>query len=279
MDFMNINTIIISMVSVTTVGIICALVLTLASKIMYVKVDERLILLEQCMPGANCGACGYPGCSAYAEALNMGKTKSNLCPPGGAELIKKISAVLGVKEEAIEKKIAIVYCNGENKSRQKKMNYIGVYSCLAVKQFFGGENSCEYGCLGYGDCQAVCPINVICMEDKLARIIKNRCKRFGLCVKACPNNLIIIENESLPIYTACKNTEKGAIARKKCKRGCIACKICIQNCPNEAITIENNLAMINTEKCNSCGFCAEVCVTKSIVMNQTKLKNHLPAVS
>jgi len=232
---------------------------------MFVSTDERVAQLEEIMPGANCGACGYPGCSGYAKALLAGEAKANQCPPGGADLVKKISAILGIEGGSIEQKIAVVHCMGDNEAQQKKMEYKGIQTCAGAKQLFGGQQACAFGCLGYGDCQIVCPTNAICMEEGLARIIKDLCTGCGLCVKVCPNKLIVIENASIPVLIACKNIEKGAVVRKKCKYGCIACTKCVKECPNGAIVIEDNLAKIDYSKCKqSCGKCVEVCMTKCI---------------
>jgi len=264
------NGIIFAVVSVTALGTICAIILNVASKLMYVKVDERITRLTEAMPGANCGACGYPGCSGYASALvENSSVKPNLCTPGGAALLAKISEILGIEAGSIEQKIAVVHCMGDNSAQQKKMEYKGFPSCTGAKQLFGGQPSCSFGCLGFGDCQAVCPANAICMENGLAHIIKNLCTGCGLCVKACPNKIITIENANMPVVVACKNIEKGAVVRKKCTYGCIACTKCVKECPEGAIVIEENLAKIDYAKCKfvhdkGCGKCVEVCMTKCI---------------
>jgi len=262
------DAIFIAVFSVTSIGIVCAVVLSMASKIMAVKVDERVAQILECLPGVNCGACGYPGCSGYAAALNSGGVKTNLCSPGGREVTAKISALLGVEAESVVRKIARVSCRGDKSAQQNKMKYMGIQSCAAAKQLFGGEGACAFGCLGYGDCQSVCHYNAICIEDNLARINPKLCISCGLCVKACPNNLISIENADLPVSVLCKNIEKGAITRKKCSKGCIACGKCVRECPSAAITLEDYLARIDYEKCTGCGHCAEVCVAKCIQLRQ-----------
>ncbi|MCL2764404.1 MAG: RnfABCDGE type electron transport complex subunit B [Treponema sp.] len=268
------ETIYIAVFSVTLIGIICAAVLCIASKFMQVKIDPRINELTECMPGVNCGACGYPGCSGYALALlSDNNIKTNLCTPGGFEVLEKISRILGVETGSIEKKCAIVFCSGDFNSRNKKMEYAGIKSCEAAKQLYGGENSCANGCLGYGDCKTACPGNAICMEGGLARIITNLCTGCALCVKACPNALISVLNTCTPVFVLCKNTEKGSVTRKKCSRGCIGCGKCARECRDKAITIENNLAVINYEKCSGCNTCIEVCVVKCIK------GSYLPAVS
>ena len=259
------NSIIFAVISVTIIGIICSLILSIVSKLMYVKIDERITLLADIMPGANCGACGYPGCSGYASALVEKNAKPNLCTPGGSSLLAKISGILGVETGSIEEKAAIVLCGGDCNTQKKKMEYMGIESCEGAKKLYGGQSACAYGCLGYGDCKKACPGNAICVEDNLARIIRDLCTGCGLCAKACPNKIISVESVNIPVLIACKNTEKGAVTRKKCSSGCIACTKCVKECPQNAISMENNLAVIDYSKCTGCNKCVDVCVVKCIL--------------
>ena len=258
---------------VTVTGTVCAVVLCTASKLMYVKVDERLAKMEECLPGTNCGACGFPGCSGYAKALLSEKNvKTNLCTPGGEGVLKQISEILNVETGGIEKKIAVVRCKGSQGAVQKKMEYKGLASCKAAKHLFSGEGACAMNCLGYGDCQAVCPINAICIDKGLARINAS-CTGCGLCVKICPSNLITIESASIKTVVLCSNIEKGSIARKKCSNACIACGKCVRECPSTAIVMKDNLAVIDYGKCTGCGHCVKICVTHCI---QPSLTSKLP---
>ena len=258
------NTIVFAVVSVSSLGLICGSILAIASKFMYVKIDERITALAAVLPGANCGACGFPGCSGYAEAIIVDGAAPNRCSPGGAATLAKISAILGGEAGAIDRKAAVVHCRGDCDAQQKKMDYKGIESCVAAKQLFGGEGACAFGCLGYGDCKAVCPSNAICIENGLAWVDPRLCTGCGLCVKTCPNSLISLENDSIKVAVLCKNLEKGAVVRKKCTRGCIACGKCVRTCLSQAIVIEDSLAKIDYSKCSRCGGCAAECVTKSI---------------
>jgi len=260
------SVIITAVVSVTTIGVICAIILNVASQLMYVKVDFRVAQLIDAMPGANCGACGYPGCEGFSIALAAGEAKTNLCTPGGPELLVKISEILGIEAESIVPKTAICHCMGDLHVRKKKMDYLGIKTCAAEKQLFGGENACAFGCLGYGDCQKVCPSNAICMVDGLARVITSSCTGCNLCVKICPSKLFSLENADIPVVIACKNTEKGAVVRKKCSVGCIACTKCVKECPDSAIAMVDNLAVLDYSKCSGCGKCVDVCMTKCIAV-------------
>ena len=259
------DTVFIAVFSITSIGAVCAIILSIASKLMYVKIDERIEKIQRSLPGTNCGGCGFPGCSIYASSLvEVPGVKNNLCIPGGAALIKQISEILGVKAEAVISKTAIIHCGGDLTERQKKMVYKGIESCSAAKEMFGGEAACTSGCLGYGDCQAACPSQAICLESGLAHINVSLCMGCGLCVKTCPNGIISIEEASIKVLVACSNTEKGAIVRKKCANCCLGCSKCVRECPEAAIKIENNLAIIDYERCTGCGHCAEICVNNCI---------------
>lgn len=255
----------IAIVYITIIGAACAVLLSVAAKVMYVAVDERITKLQDALPGTNCGACGFPGCSGYATALiEEPSTKSNLCPPGGAEAIAQISAVLGIESEAAVSKSAVIHCGGDAEARILKMDYKGIQTCYAAAQVFYGESACAYGCLGYGDCIAVCPVDAICLENGLARINTN-CTGCGLCVKACPTRIISINSgDILKPVIACSNIEKAAAVRKKCTKCCFGCGRCLRECPEKAIVMENNLAKIDYDKCSNCKHCLEICPTKCI---------------
>ena len=258
------STIILAMGSVTVLGLVCSVMLAVASKVMFVKTDERVGAIRDILPGANCGACGYSGCDGYAEALAGENAMTNLCTPGGSGLAREISDILGVKAEDVIARVAVVYCRGDGAARESRMDYSGIQTCLAAKQLYGGQNACVFGCLGFGDCAEACPEDAICIEDGLARVDTRKCTGCRLCGKACPNNIILMDYSVLTAAVLCKNTEKGAQVRKKCSIGCIGCMKCVKECPAKAISAKDNLASVDQSKCSGCGTCVEVCVTKCI---------------
>lgn len=264
------NGITIAIIVVTGVGALCAVILAVASKFMEVKVDERITAVRECLPGANCGACGYAGCDGYAEAVVEGGAKTNLCIPGGADAAKAISSLMGAEFEETAKPVAVVRCKGE--SFDDKMRYVGIDSCAAAKALFGGSHLCTFGCLGYGDCISVCSNEAIYIKDGRAVIDTNLCVGCGLCVGVCPNNVIAVVPSTTAHTVMCVNTLRGADTRKQCSKGCIGCMMCVKNCPEGAITVTNNVASIDPEKCTNCGKCAEVCPTKCIGETMCPLK-------
>jgi Na+-translocating ferredoxin:NAD+ oxidoreductase RNF subunit RnfB len=238
--------------------------LAAASKVMAVETDDKVKRLREALPGANCGACGYAGCDGYASALaGDSGVKTNLCIPGADAVSMQLSEILGVVFEDVVEKAAVVHCCGDCDATKDKVSYQGIKTCAAAK-LYGGKGVCSYGCIGFGDCQAVCPEGAVCMENGIARIDRRLCTGCGLCVKACPNKIITVENDTIAVAVFCSNTEKGAVTRAKCGRGCIACQRCQRECPVQAIVVENNLAKIDYDKCTGCGRCAEVCPVKCI---------------
>ncbi len=238
--------------------------LAAASKLMAVKVDEHVVDLRAALPGANCGACGYPGCDGYAAALaEESNVKTNLCIPGGDTVSKQLSAILGVAFENVAEKISVIHCGGDCDATHDRIDYQGIKTCAAAK-LFGGKGLCAYGCIGYGDCAVVCQYGAICIENGIARVDTRKCTGCMMCVAACPNKIITVERDTIKTAILCSSLDKGAITRKKCTSGCIACKKCEKECPVQAIVVENNLAKIDYEKCTDCGRCAEVCPVRCI---------------
>lgn len=256
-----INDILICLLVVAVIGLVAGVLLVLASHFMAVKEDERVIEIRACLPGANCGACGYTGCDGYAAALAEGKAAPNLCTPGGNESAQKLSAVLGVEIGTIERKVAFVHCNGTCEASATKAQYVGYPSCRGASLLYGGPNVCLRGCVGCGDCTKECPVNAICLVDGVARVDSRLCINCGMCVKTCPKGIIFMVPASGKAVMLCSNTDKGAVARKACKNACIGCKKCELNCPEKAIKVENNLAVIDYDKCTGCGVCVENCPT------------------
>lgn len=254
-----IESILIAVATVAGIGLICGILLALASHFMAVKVDEKKAALRECLPGVNCGACGYTGCDGYAAALADGKAAPNLCVPGADAVAKKVADILGVEFADVIEQVAFVRCNGNCGATSKKQNYEGIQSCAAAKLIFGGNGACTFGCMGLGDCAAACPNEAICIRDGIARIDTRKCIGCGLCTKVCPNHLIAFFPDVEKTVIMCSNKEKGAVTRKKCTNGCIGCKKCELNCPNKAVKVVDNLAVIDYDLCDGCGLCAENC--------------------
>ena len=264
--------IILPVIIVAAIGLILGLGLSAASKIFAVPVDEKAMAIRECLPGANCGACGYTGCDGYAAALSDGKTTDTTkCVPGGTEASRAIAELLGVEAGTVVKKSAVVLCQGNSTNVGNKLDYAGVKSCKMAAQLFGGPKECTYGCLGMGDCVNVCSFNAVFICDGVARVNPDVCKACGMCVRTCPRSLIeILPYDRDFAYVFCKNKDKGVETRKNCKQGCLACTKCVRICPQEAVNIVDNHAVIDISKCVGCGKCEEECPTGAINLIRNK---------
>ena len=254
--------ILIPIVVLFAIGTICALLLTVASVFFSVEEDERIGTVRDALPGANCGACGFSGCDAYAKALCSGETdNASLCVPGGDGTANEIAGILGLEAKDVVEKVAYVACNGSCRPEERKYDYDGPQSCRAANMNYLGDRSCTFACLGYGDCAKVCPRDAICIdkEKSLAHIDPRKCIGCGLCAKICPNGIIKLVNDTVRVVVKCNNHYKGAAVRKYCINGCIACGKCEKTCKYDAIKVVDNLAVIDYEKCTGCGDCKRVC--------------------
>ncbi len=258
--------ILIPILTVGGLGLIFGVGLALAAKRFAVKVDPRVEEVLEALPGANCGACGYPGCSGFAEAVVEEKASVDGCVPGGAAVAKKVGRIMGKEVGEGIRKIAFVQCRGGKDEAKVKFIYQGLQSCGAASLLSGGAKACKYGCLGYGDCVRVCPFGAIRMGDKGIPIVDDgKCTGCGLCSQACPRGIIALLPASQKVFVGCVSKDKAAIVKKACSVGCIGCGICAKKCPQGAITIKENYPWFDYEKCTGCGICAWVCPTKAIV--------------
>ena len=243
---------------VSVVGIVAGIGLTLAAKFMAVPVDETAVKIRECLPGANCGGCGFAGCDGYALAADH-TLAPNMCAPGGAAAAAAIAAVLGVDAGSSEPKVARVHCTGATGVAKSSMEYQGFSTCAAAKGFFGGPGQCKNGCIGFGDCVAACKYDAIQVVNGVAWVDMEQCVACGACTKACPNSLIKLVPKKSRVWVGCSSTDPGKLTRQVCDAGCIGCKLCEKACKFEAIKVENNHASIDPDKCKNCGLCAKAC--------------------
>lgn len=257
------------------IGLISALVLFIISKQFAVKEDQRIGLVTEVLPGANCGGCGFPGCGGMAaacvKAADKGSIEGLSCPVGGNECMAKVAAILGLEAEVSAPKTAVVRCNGSCENRPRVVKYDGVINCRIAGTTCQGETLCQYGCLGCGDCTEACQFGAITMnaETGLPEVDREKCTACGACAKACPRNIIEIrqvDESKVGMVVECMNRDKGAKAMKACSVACIGCGRCRQVCGSDAITVTDNLAYIDAAKCTMCRACEEACTRGSIIM-------------
>ncbi len=249
-------------------GLIFGLILAIASKVFYVKTDPRLEKLNECLPGANCGGCGFAGCGAYAQAVLDGKAPVGKCMAGGNECAAAMAQIMGVKAEKVNRRVALVRCagykgvdeNGKITGAKMKGEYEGIQDCMAATKVAGrGPLICKFGCLGFGNCTKACKYGAIHVVDGVAKVDEEKCVGCMQCAQACPRNLIVPVEYGRHVVIACASKAKGAVTIRGCTAGCVGCGLCEKICPHDAIHVEQNLAYIDYDKCTSCGLCATVC--------------------
>ncbi len=249
---------------VSAIGLVCGLGLAVASKLFAVKEDERIELIREVLPGANCGACGCAGCDDYARAVCEGTAEPNKCIPGGAATLEGINRILGTDAQAGQRMLAIVACTGRKSITGKRYEYKGLPTCSAANLLHAGGGKCQYGCIGFGDCVRGCPFDAIHLEEGVAVVDRSVCTGCGVCVDTCPKALISLIEDNDSAFVTCSNKSKGAVAMKVCEESCIGCMRCVKACDSDAITVKDNLAFIDTVKCTNCGACIAVCPRKTI---------------
>ena len=263
--------ILIAIISLGGIGLVGSALLYAASRKFEVYEDPRIGLVQEALPSANCGGCGYPGCAGFATACVNAESLDELnCPVGGAEVMNKVAMILGKEMGTADPLVAVVRCNGTCEARPRTNQYGGAQNCAIAASLYSGETGCSYGCFGYGDCVAACTFDAIHIhpETMLPEVDDDKCTACGACVKACPKTIIELRKKgpkSRRVYVSCVNKDKGGVARKACDNSCIGCSKCQKECPFEAITIGNNLAYIDPMKCRICRKCVPVCPTGAIL--------------
>lgn len=253
-----------AIVSLGGIGLLASVALGVAAKKFAVEVDPRELAVLEVLSGANCGACGYPGCSAYAKAVAAGEADPSLCTPGGQGTIEKIAHIMGVEAGSVNPQVAVVLCQGDNQKAKAKFRYLGATDCIAAQRIADGPKECPGGCLGMGTCARACPFGAIEMTDEgLAVISRAKCTGCKKCIAVCPRQVIRMTPLDATTHVLCNSHDKGAQVRKYCQIGCIACQICKKTAP-EAYVIENFLARVVYAHYDQAAAAISKCPTKCI---------------
>ncbi len=258
-----------SILALGGLGLLFGAGLAYASKKFAVYVDPKVEQITQALPGANCGACGKPGCAAYAEAVVKGETPPHMCSPGGAEVTAIIADILGVKAEVSEPKVAVVQCQGDNENAVEKYAYQGVEDCSAAELIGGGSKACSYGCLGLGSCVKACPFDAMTMGDNGLPIVdEDKCTACNVCVTTCPRGIMALIPRKQKVFLGCVSQDKAKAVKSVCKVGCFACKICTtpKVTPDGHIEMDGNLPVIKNIESDDLYLAYEKCPSNCYVI-------------
>ena len=257
MDIMNI---VLPVLSIGGLGVVFGAGLGIAGEVFKVEEDPKMLEVLEALPGANCGGCGYPGCGGLAVAIASGVAAVNACPVGGAACAEKISEIMGVEASSSDPIAAYIKCGGSCGKAKEKYEYFGIDDCnMAVQLAGGGAKECTFGCLGLGSCIKACGFGAIEIVDGIAVVDKDKCVACTKCISACPKHIIEMLPAKKKIKVQCSSKAAGKVVMQACSVGCIGCKICEKNCPFDAIHVVDGIAVIDYEKCKSCGICANKC--------------------
>ena len=240
--------------------------LVLANKKLQVKEDPRVDVVEQMLPNVNCGACGFPGCRAFAEALVGEAALPVQCTVSSEDGRHRIADYLGVAVGVQEKYVARLACAGGSNVARNRAHYVGVPSCRLAAQVSGGAKGCLWGCLGFGDCAAACRFDALHMNDHALPVVQeDKCTACGDCVETCPKDLFSLHPESHRLWVACKNELAGDRILQDCEVACTACGRCAMDAANGLITMGNNLPLIDYTKDHQTQVPIQRCPTGAIV--------------
>ena len=233
---------------ITAMGLLCGVALAIIARRFTVKEDPKVVEVEQALPGANCGGCGYAGCAGYAKAIVADGAPINKCGPGGPAVVAAIAKVTGQDATAPEPVMAFIKCGGDRGVAKRRSAYNGVTDCGAAQIVAGGWKECQYGCLGFGSCARACSYGAIVIRNGLAIVDPKLCVGCGMCVKQCPRNLILMVPVAHRIHVRCASPEKGAVVRKICARGCIGCGMCVKMEGGVSMEMAGALARVDYAK-------------------------------
>ena len=242
-------------------GLAAAVFQTESARSENVQDELKREKILDCLPGENCGVCGYSCCSDTALAIARGDAPVSACLVGGASAAQAIAVVLGWEDQVRTRMRAQVMCSGTDGTVRKKYIYdSGAEDCLAAAKLGGGDKLCKYACVGLGSCVSVCPFVAISIKDGTAVVDYAACNGCGLCVSACPKHIIELIPYDTYNWVGCMSRESGARSAEGCQSGCTGCGICARVCPEDAVVLkQSRLAAIDYTKCSGCGMCFDAC--------------------
>jgi len=262
--------------STTVFAALLGLGLAIASRKLKVEKDEKVESLNNLLPGLNCGACGYAGCEAYAEALaSEADSDISRCGPGGADTREELSSLLGLTaDDSAVRMVARLACLGTDDAAIKDFQYVGYADCESAHMHFDGDKGCKYGCLGLGSCVKACPVDAIDYTgDGLVRVDPEKCIGCEICVAVCPTGVMKMVPADADWFVACNSNDKAKITKSLCTAGCIGCRICERKFPDAGYVVTDNLSLLSYTgergegRAGAAGACPPKCI---IQINKVK---------
>ena len=262
---MSITAILAAALVISVMGLVFGALLGVTGRVFAVPSNPTVVALRECLPGANCGACGFPGCDGYASAVAEGKAEVGACSVGGAKCTAAMAEIMGVAASAGVRMVAAVACQGTSERCVEK-NYSGIQDCIAASLVSNGTKSCQYACLGLGTCERACPFGAIHVDPakKIAVVDEAKCQGCKKCVAACPQHVLSMKPENRVAEIKCHNPEKGNALKEKCDKACVGCEACVKACNFGALTMEKGVPKFDYEKCVGCMACADACPTGAL---------------
>lgn len=232
-------------------GLTFGFILSYVNKKFSVEINPLIHIVEDVLPKGQCGACGYAGCQAYAEAVVVDpEVAPNLCVPGKAQVAKIVAELTGKTAAQVVPRVAQVKCAGTQAKATKSYDYKGIEDCAAASLLLGGPKGCKHGCIGFGTCVKNCPFDAMTMSPEGLPIIDlDKCTGCAKCEAVCPKSVIHMVPVGSHVRVNCNSKDKGPTAKKLCSAACIGCGLCGKNCSHGAIKIENNVAIVDSNIC------------------------------
>jgi len=278
---LTIVTIILAAAVLALLAIAMAYVLGWANRTFHVEVDPKVEAIQEALPGANCGGCGFVGCSEYAEAVAKGETDVTLCAPGGGGCAEQLAELMGVSVSESLPYRAVVHCAAYEYLRLQRTPYKGEPTCAAAN-LVAGVQGCTFGCLGLGDCVRMCKYDALRSIDGLAIVDYEKCIGCKACSRVCPRNIITMvpfKSERM-LVVACSNQDAGPNVKAVCQIGCIGCKVCARS--TELVEMDGGLPVIDYERYDDEAHFAvalEKCPRESMVYVGKPTEEELAAVA
>ncbi|HEY6867296.1 MAG TPA: Fe-S cluster domain-containing protein [Candidatus Eisenbacteria bacterium] len=247
----------------SVLGLLAGFALAGAALRFAVPVNPLVERVRESLPSANCGACGYAGCPAYARAVvERAEVPPNLCAPGRAPVAQAVATLTNKAMGTVIDRIVVLRCHGTSAYAREEAQYAGLDTCAAAALVFGGPKACKNGCLGLGDCVRVCAFDALHLGDSgIVEVDPVACTGCGMCVPVCPKDLFTLYPRRHRIELSCVARDKSGIVRPSCSVGCTLCRKCVAKCPAGAITFDGRTILIDHEKCLAFGpDCHEACV-------------------